>query len=118
MERIEARHAELDEEIARRTEAGWCPIKNATRVDAPHGRGARFLDCGDGARGSAQGSRRARDRLPREEGRARPQFRRRRITTSILAISAPSGAFGRRVISSSSAGASDRRPSSSQKKCG
>ena len=43
---------------------------------------------------------------------------RRRITTSTLAISAPSGASGRRVISSCSAGASERRFSSSQKKCG
>lgn len=35
-------------EIAGRTEAFWCPIKHAARVDGAHGHYAQFLDYGDG----------------------------------------------------------------------
>lgn len=54
-------------EIASRTEAYWCPIKHATRVEVPHGRYARFLDYGDGE-GFRDGLTAERDRLRREEG--------------------------------------------------
>lgn len=36
-------------EIAGRTEAYWCPIKHAARVDGRHGHYADFLEYGDGA---------------------------------------------------------------------
>jgi hypothetical protein len=54
-------------EIASRTEAYWCPIKHATRVETPHRRYARFLDYGDGE-GFRDGLAAERDRLRREEG--------------------------------------------------
>ena len=49
-------------EIAGRTEAYWCPIKHAARVDGTHDHYGEFLEYGDGE-GYADGVVRSRDRV-------------------------------------------------------
>ena len=114
------------QEIAGRTEAYWCPIKHAARgrrtpcLLRAIRRLRRCRRVRRGAEGIAPPHHAGRAVGHRAKGmsRAQPRLRRRRITTSTAVISAPSGAEGRRAISSSSAGASLSRFSSSQKKCG
>jgi hypothetical protein len=53
-------------EIAGRTEAYWCPIKHAARVEGRHGHYAGFLDYGD-AEGYQDGLCAARDRVSKSE---------------------------------------------------
>ncbi len=53
-------------EVASRTEAYWCPIKHAARVNGTHGRYAGFMAYGD-AEGFEAGLRESRERLKREE---------------------------------------------------
>jgi hypothetical protein len=52
-------------EIASRTEAFWCPIKHAGRVEGAHLRYPGFLEYGD-AEGFREGLERSRDALTRE----------------------------------------------------
>ncbi len=53
-------------EIAGRTEAYWCPIKHAARVDGRHGHYAGFLDYGD-AEGFEDGLAASRERVSKTE---------------------------------------------------
>ena len=53
-------------EIAGRTEAYWCPIKHAARVNGAHGRYAGFTAYGD-AEGFEEGLRASRERLKEEQ---------------------------------------------------
>ena len=52
-------------EIAGRTEAYWCPIKHAARVEGRHGHYAGFLDYGD-AEGFEAGLKASRERVSKE----------------------------------------------------
>lgn len=52
-------------EIAGRTEAYWCPIKHAARVEGRHGHYAGFLDYGD-AEGFEAGLKASREKVSKE----------------------------------------------------
>ncbi|MBR9843414.1 MAG: hypothetical protein GYB25_09650 [Rhodobacteraceae bacterium] len=53
-------------EVASRTEAYWCPIKHAARVDGTHERYAGFMEFGDGE-GFERGVAASRNKLRKEE---------------------------------------------------